>query len=391
VCRAFHSAPGVPGLRLLQRPSSPLSRSQSVSSISEAREIHFLRSLSFMRIVVDVMGGDHGPEVIIDGVRLALQSKAKISELTLVGREDEIKTALARTGCNDPRIKIVHASEVLTMEDKPVEGLRRKKDCSILRAVDLIKNEKADALISPGNTGGLVAASTIRLRPLPGVERPCLATVIPGPENEFVLLDSGASIECRPVHLLHFAVMGSIYSREVLGYKKPRVGILSYGTEENKGNELTLAAFQLCKRVDINFIGNVEGHDLFHNRVDVVVCDGFVGNIVLKTLESFAKGLVGWLKEELMKNPKRILGAMLAQNALGTIKRRMDPDAHGGAPLLGLNGTIMKVHGSAREKAIMNAIRVTAEAVQNQITQVIQQEIAQANARVAAAKIAAAT
>ncbi len=341
-----------------------------------------------MRIVVDVMGGDHGPEVIIDGVRLALESGAKITELYLVGREDEIKSALARTGCNDSRIKIVHASEVLTMEDKPVEGLRRKKDCSIIRAVDLIKDGVADALISPGNTGGLVAASTIRLRQLTGIDRPGIATVIPAPENEFVLLDSGASVECRPMHLLHFAIMGHIYSRDILGYRKPRVGILCNGTEANKGVELTIEAYKLCKLVDINFIGNVEGHDLFHNRVDVVICDGFVGNIVLKTIESFAKGMFGWLKEELSKNPKRILGAILAQNALGTIKRRMDPDAYGGAPLLGLNGTITKAHGSARERAIMNAIRLATEAVQSQINETIRQEVAQANARVAEAKIA---
>jgi glycerol-3-phosphate acyltransferase PlsX len=189
------------------------------------------------------------------------------------------------------------------------------------------------------------------------------------------------------MHLLHFAIMGHIYSRDILGYRKPRVGILCNGTEPNKGIELTTEAYKLCKLVNINFIGNVEGHDLFHNRVDVVICDGFVGNIVLKTIESFAKGLVGWLKEELTKNPKRILGAMLAQNALNTIKKRMDPDGYGGAPLLGLNGTIMKAHGSARERAIMNAIRLATEAVQNQINQTIRQEVAEANTRVAAAKI----
>jgi glycerol-3-phosphate acyltransferase PlsX len=343
-----------------------------------------------MRLVVDVMGGDHGPEVIIEGVRLALEANTTIAELYLVGNQDEIKSALVRTRCRDPRIRVVHASEVLTMEDKPVEGLRRKKDCSILRAVDLIKEGRADALVSPGNTGGLVAASTIRLRPLAGIDRPGILTVIPAPENEFVLLDSGASTECRPMHLLHFAIMGHIYSRDILGYRKPRVGILCNGTEPNKGVELTIEAHKLCRLVDINFIGNVEGHDLFHNRVDVVICDGFVGNIVLKTIESFAKGVLGWLKEELTKNPKRILGAMLAQNALGAIKKRMDPDAYGGAPLLGLNGTIMKAHGSARERAIMNAIRLSTEAVQNQINQTIRQEIAQANARIATAKISGA-
>ncbi len=341
-----------------------------------------------MRIAVDVMGGDHGCGVIIDGVKLALASNAKISELFLVGQQEEIQAALASSQFQDHRLKIVHATQVLTMEDKPVEGLRRKKDCSILRGVELVKAGKADAIISPGNTGGLVAASTIRLRQLPGVDRPAIVTVIPTAKNEFVLLDSGASIECRPLHLLHFAVMGSVYSREILGRKKPRVGILSNGTEDNKGNELTLETFKLCKQIDLNFIGNVEGHDLFHDHVDVVVCDGFIGNIVLKTIESFAKGMSAWLKDELTRNPKRMLGAVLAQNALRTIKKRMDPDAYGGAPLLGLNGIVMKAHGSARERAIMNAIRITSEQIQHQINRVIENEIALANARLAPAKVA---
>lgn len=334
-----------------------------------------------MRIVVDVMGGDHGCETVILGAKQALSHTARITELFLVGQEEKVKAAIAKAQLQDDRVRVVHAAQVLTMEDKPVEGLRRKKDCSILKAVDLLKDGAADALISPGNTGGLVAASTIRLRPLEGVERIGIATVIPSQMNEFVLLDSGANIESRPMHLAHYAVMGSVYSREVLGYKNPRVGVLSNGTEEKKGTELTQEAYRLCKKLDINFIGNVEGHDLFNNRVDVVICDGFVGNIVLKTIESFAKGLVGWLQTELKRNPIRILGALLAQNGLRTIKRRMDPDAYGGAPLLGLNGNVMKAHGSARERAIMNAIRLSTEAVQHNINQIIQQEIAEANER----------
>jgi len=340
-----------------------------------------------MRIAVDVMGGDHGCEVVIGGVKLALESGLGISEVFLVGDQVQITEALKRLRFQDSRVKTIHASEVLSMEDKPVEGLRKKRDCSILKAVDLLKECRAEGLISPGNTGGLMAASTIRLRKLEGVDRVGIATVIPAPKNEFVLLDSGANVESRPIHLLHYAVMGSVYSREVLGYKRPRVGILSNGTEENKGTELTQEAFKLCRQVDINFIGNVEGHDLFHNRVDVVVCDGFVGNIVLKTVESFAKGLVGWLQDELLKNPIRILGAFLARNALRTIKRRMDPDAYGGAPVLGLNGNVMKAHGSAGERAIMNAIRVTTEAVQHKINQTIQHEIESANERLATAKL----
>jgi len=340
-----------------------------------------------MRIAVDVMGGDHGCGVVIDGVILALKHNAKVSELYLVGRQDEIQSALTERRFDDSRIRIVHASEVLAMTDKPVEGLRRKKDCSILRGVELLRDHRADALISPGHTGGLVAASTIRLRCLPGVDRPAILAVIPAPKNEFVLVDAGANVECRPIHLLHHAIMGSVYSREILGYKKPRVGILSNGTEDNKGNALTLEAFKLCKAVDLEFVGNVEGHDLFNNRVEVVVCDGFVGNIVLKTVESFAKGLLSWLKSELTSNPKRKLGAFLARGALLEIKKRVDPDAYGGAPLLGLNGNVMKAHASARDRAIMNAIRLASEAVQHQINQTIIEAVARANERLSAAKL----
>jgi glycerol-3-phosphate acyltransferase PlsX len=218
------------------------------------------------------------------------------------------------------------------------------------------------------------------------VDRAGIATVMPAPDNDFVLLDAGANTECKPIHLMQYAVMGSVYSREILGYAKPRVGLLSNGTEEGKGTELTKEAYKLCKQIDINFIGYIEGHGLFANQADVVVCDGFVGNIVLKTCESLALGMVSMLKRELSRNPKRQLGAYLAQNALRAIKRRMDPEAYGGAPLLGLNGTVMKAHGSARERAIMNAIRITTEAIQHQTTQVISQEIRRANEVIAQKK-----
>ena len=324
------------------------------------------------------MGGDHGCGVVIDGVKLALAAHDKIAELFLVGPEAEIKSALKRAHCQDPRLKIVHASEVLTMDDKPVVALRKKKACSILRAVALVKSGQADAVISPGNTGGIYAAATIRLRTLPGVSRGAIATVIPAPDNEFVLLDSGASVECKPWYLAEFAIMGSVYAREILGVKRPRVGILSNGTEDNKGTEMTLEAFRICRKLDLNFIGNVEGHDLFANRVDVVVCDGFVGNIVLKTCESMAKGMFAWLKRELMQNSKRRLGALLAKNAFRDIKHRLDADNYGGAPLLGLNGTVIKVHASAREQAFMNAIRVAAGSVGQNLNHAITRELAQA-------------
>ena len=285
-----------------------------------------------MRIAVDVMGGDHGCGVVIAGAKRALQADKRISALYLVGNRGEIQAALPRGGFRDHRLRVVHASEVLTMDDKPAAAVRRKKDCSIARAVELVKEGKADAVVSPGHTGGIFAAATFKLGRIPGLDRGGIAAVIPTPDNEFVLLDAGANIECKPIHLAHYAVMGSVYSREILGYDNPRVGILSIGTEETKGNELTLEAFRLCKQLDLNFVGNIEGHDLFKSRVEVVVSDGFIGNIVLKTCESLCVGIFSMLKRELMANPSRKLGALLAQNAFQAIKRKMDPEAYGGAP-----------------------------------------------------------
>lgn len=217
-----------------------------------------------------------------------------------------------------------------------------------------------------------------RLRTLPGISRAAIATVMPEPENEFVLLDAGANTECKPWHLAEFAIMGSIYSREILRKPSPRVGVLANGTEETKGNELTQATVQLCRKLDLNFLGYVEGHDLFANRVDVVVCDGFVGNIVLKTCESLARGMFAMLKRELTANPKRKLGALLAKNAFRAIKRRTDSENYGGAPLLGLNGVVFKAHASARERSILNAIRYATETLEFNVNQAIARAAAQA-------------
>ncbi len=332
-----------------------------------------------MRIALDVMGGDHGCGVIIDGAREALSRYPAIKKLTLVGDEEEISRHLNSISWKDPRIAILHTTQVLAMEDKPVVALRKKKDCSVLRAVELVKDDEADAIISPGNTGGILASGTVRLRTLPGISRGAIATVIPEPENEFVLLDAGANVECKPLHLAEFAIMGSIYSREILGKKSPRVGVLANGTEENKGNELTLEANGILRQLDLNFIGNVEGHDLFHNRVDVVVCDGFVGNIVLKTCESMARAMFSWLKGELTVTAKRKLGAYLAKDAFRVLKKRLDSESYGGAPLLGLNGVVMKAHASASEVAIMNAIRTSTEALEHNVNEAIVKEMDRAS------------
>jgi glycerol-3-phosphate acyltransferase PlsX len=334
-----------------------------------------------MRIAVDVMGGDHGCGVVIEGAKRALEANAAISALFLVGNKEEIHASLPKGGLRDHRARVIHASEVLAMDEQPAAAVRRKKDSSIVRAVELVREGKADAIVSLGNTGGIFAAATFRLGRISGVERGGIATVIPTPDRAFVLLDSGANIECKPTHLAQYAVMGSVYAKQMLGYERPRVGLLSIGTEDSKGNELTLEAFKLCKLLDLNFIGNVEGHDLFENRVDVVICDGFVGNIVLKTCESLAVAMFGFLRRELTANPQRKIGALLAQNAFRAIKRRLDPEVHGGAPLLGFNGAVMKAHASAKERAVTNAIRITAENLQHQVNRQIAEQIAIANER----------
>jgi len=341
-----------------------------------------------MRIAVDVMGGDHGCGVIIAGVKRALEEDKKITGIFLVGNKDEIHAALPLRGFRDHRVRIVHATEVVEMEDKPASALRKKKDSSVGRAAELVSEGKADALISLGNTGGIFAAGTFKIGRIPGVDRGCIATVIPRQGSEFVLLDAGANVECKPLHLAQFAVMGSVYSREILKRKNPRVGILSIGTEDSKGNELTLDAFKLCQKLDLNFIGNIEGHDLFKDHVDVVVCDGFIGNIVLKTVESLAVAMFSMLKRELMHSPQRKLGAYLAKGAFQSIRRRMDPEVYGGAPMLGFNGLIFKGHASSHERAVASAIRVTVNAVQNQINQTIARDIAAANKILAAAAVA---
>ena len=332
-----------------------------------------------MRIAVDAMGSDHGCGVIIAGVKRALEEIKDITTIYLVGNKAEIHAALPERGFRDHRVRIIHASEVVEMEDKPAIALRKKKDSSIARAAELVSDGKADALISLGNTGGIFAAATFKVGRIAGVDRGCIATVIPRLNNEFVLLDSGANVECKPLHLAQFAVMGSVYSREVLKRKNPRVGILSIGTEDTKGNDLTLETFKLCKKLDLNFIGNIEGHDLFKDHVDVVVCDGFVGNIVLKSVESLAVAMFSMLKRELMHTTQRKLGAYLAKGAFHSIRRRMDPEVYGGAPLLGFNGLVFKAHASARDRAVTSAIRVTANAVKTQINQTIARDIAAAN------------
>jgi glycerol-3-phosphate acyltransferase PlsX len=337
-----------------------------------------------MRIALDVMGGDHGCEIALAGVRLALEADDSISSLLLVGRQEQIQPALKKTGVPESRVQIIHASEVLTMEDKPLEAIRKKKDCSLVRAIEQVREGQAEAVVSPGNTGALVAGS-MKLGRIKGVERPAIAARMPSRTGDFVLLDAGANAVCEPLHLAQFAVMGSIYARECLGQSRPRVGVLSNGSEESKGNDLTRETARLCALLDLNFIGYVEGFDLFDDAVDVVVADGFVGNIVLKTAESLGYAMKDILKAGLTANPLRKFGAMLARGGLMQLKKRMDPEVYGGAVLLGLNGVVIKAHGSSRERAIANAIRVAAEEIRHGVIAKISEEITRANTRLEAA------
>jgi len=334
-----------------------------------------------MRLAVDVMGGDHGPEELLQGVKLGLAAEPDIAKVFVVGPPDLLGPLLDRLQLrNDPRVEVRPASEVVTMEDDPALALRRKKDSSVLRTLELVRDGAADAAISSGNTGALYAGACIRLGRLEGVIRPTIACILPSFHGAWVLVDGGANPECEPGHLVQFGVMGSAYARALLGVPNPRVGILSNGSEKAKGTELTRAALELMRRAPVNATGYCEGHDLFMDGVDVCVCDGFVGNIVLKSAESLGKAVRGMLKEELTATPVRKAGALLAQGGLRRIAERMNPDTYGGAPLLGLRGWVFKVHGSARRVPLMHALHQARRCVELKLSDLIVSEIARTTA-----------
>jgi glycerol-3-phosphate acyltransferase PlsX len=328
-----------------------------------------------MKIALDAMGGDFGPPNIVGGAVMALTEYPHIEKLFLVGDTPRIETELKRLGCNDRRVEIVHATQVVEMSDGAVDAVRRKKDSSVSRAVDLVKKGDASAIVSAGHTGAAVAATTIKLRTLPGVDRPGIAAVIPSETNIFVLIDAGANSDPRPDHLVQYAIMGSVYSRHVLGYPKPTVGLMSIGDEDMKGSDLTKEVFKMLKQSGLNFRGNIEGHDLFADPVEVVVCDGFVGNVILKTCESIGDAIFKWLKHELMKSKTRMAGAYLARNAFLTIKKKVNYEEYGGMPLLGVNGICIIAHGASTPLAIKNALRVAAESIEQQVNPHIVEEV----------------
>ena len=328
-----------------------------------------------MKIAVDAMGGDFAPAAIIEGAVQALHDFKDIQELFLVGDEDRIRAECKRNGKLDHRITILHASQVIEMKDAAIEGIRRKKDSSISRAVDLVKDGRVQAVVTAGHTGAAVAATAIKLRTLAGVDRPGIATLMPTEHNISVLIDAGANIDAKPVHLFQYGIMGSVYSREMLGYQNPRVGLMSIGAEDAKGNDLTKETFKLLERSNLNFVGNVEGNDVFKGNVEVIVCDGFVGNVVLKTAESLVHTLFHWMKTELTRTPLRKAAGVLVQNAFKDIRRKTDYTEYGGAPLLGINGICIIGHGSSSPKAVRNAIRVARESINTQLTHHIVEQV----------------
>lgn len=332
-----------------------------------------------MKIAVDAMGGDKAPAVNILGAIEALRLYPKLTRLLLVGDQAILEAEAAKHGLDlsSPRVGIVHAPEVIGMAEPGAKTVRRKKLSSISIAMDMVKDGRADAFVSAGNTGAAVAAATLKLRTLAGVDRAGIASPLPNEHGVCNILDAGANPEAKPEHLVTYAVMGTAFARHVLGKKEPKVGLMSNGEEDEKGTAFTKETFKRLKETPgIHFIGNVEGHDLFETELDVVLCDGFVGNIVLKSCEATAKAVSKWLKAEIKASPIRMAGAMLAKGAFKALKEKSSYETYGGSPLLGVNGVVIIAHGSSSALAIRNAIRVALETVEHEVNPRIEEALA---------------
>ncbi len=324
-----------------------------------------------MIIAVDAMGGDNAPGEIVKGAIQAAQEYNQ--EIILVGDQARLEKEIE--GYSNKLVTIHHAPEVISMSESPAVAVRRKKDSSIVQVIKLLKEGTASAAVSAGNTGALMAAGVLMVRLIEGIDRPALAAVVPSKGGGTMILDAGANVDCKPSHILQFAIMGHLYAQEVLGIKNPRVGLLNIGQEITKGNELTLAAFPMLQKAELNFIGNVEGRDICQDTVDVVVCDGFVGNVVLKALEGIGSAFMQMMKEGTDKDWIGRAGLTMSMSALRNFQRRLDYAEYGGAPLLGLNGLIIVCHGSSTSRAIKNAIRFARESAQKNLTSAIQNSI----------------
>ena len=335
------------------------------------------------RIALDAMGGDNAPgEIVRGGVEAA--AGLEDVKVLLVGVKEQIDAELAKypkevaAATKKGTLEVIHAPDVAEMDESPVTAVRKKKDCSINVAMRLVKEGRADAFVSAGNSGAVATSAILNLGRIKGVQRPAIATILPTriPRRPLLLLDAGANMDCHADWLVQFAIMGSVYSQGVLKRTKPLVGLLSIGTEDCKGNEMTKETFRLLKEVkDIDFRGNVEGHDVFQGQTDVVVCDGFVGNVVLKTSESLAHAVSYFLKRECFRGIFRVLGALLLKGAFKSLKNQLDPDIYGGAPLLGVPGAVIITHGSSSHKAIYYAVKAGVNAARNDVSGLISSRI----------------
>ncbi len=331
-----------------------------------------------MKIAVDVMGGDKAPDVVIDGVAQALKEKAEEDiHYVLVGPEEIIKDLIAKKFSGDFKEKysIVNATEKIEMNEAPVAAIKKKKDSSISRMLDLAKEGKVDAVVSAGNTGAMMVAATLKLRTLKGVDRPAISAILPRPEGYWVLLDAGANAECKPKNLFQFAIMGEVFARKIIGIDRPKVGLMSIGEETEKGNELTKETLKLLSSVNFDFIGNVEGNDAFTDRVDVIVCDGFVGNVVLKVSESVSKAIKKIIGQEIKSKVWAPIAAPFFKSVFNGVRDRLDHEEYGGAPLLGVGGTCIIAHGNSSPKAIKNALKVAEKFVFQHINDEIIEQI----------------
>jgi glycerol-3-phosphate acyltransferase PlsX len=314
-----------------------------------------------IRVAIDAMGGDHAPDQIVAGAVRAAHELG--CDIVLVGDETRIRPLAHAAGEMSAGLRIVHVEGAVAMDESPAAAVRRGAATSMGAMIDLVRAGTAQAAFSAGNSGALLALATVRLRTLPGIARPAIATVWPARAGPMLLLDAGANVDCKPEWLVHFGIMGSAYARGVLGIENPRVGLLSVGEEEGKGNALTEAAYELLKSSPVRFIGNVEGRDLLLNRADVVVCDGFVGNVALKLAESAGEYFFGVLLSQASANLRGRLGLAILRPALRAVRRRFDHREYGGAPLLGLRGLCLVGHGRADARAVVSACRTAVRAI----------------------------
>ncbi|MDO8427378.1 MAG: phosphate acyltransferase PlsX [Deltaproteobacteria bacterium] len=326
-----------------------------------------------MKIAVDAMGGDYAPAVVVEG---AIQAAAELNiPIVLVGDKDRVGEELRKHRCSDPNISIRHTSEVVGMDESPAQAIRKKKDSSLKVCFDLVKSGEASAVVSAGNSGAAMAAGIFLFKRIKGVERPAIAVSVPTMKSPAVLLDVGGNVDCKPIHLLQFAVMGEVYARYVLKEDRPRVGLLSNGEEEAKGNELTRETNALIKKTSLNYIGYVEGRDIYRGDVDVVVADGFVGNVVLKLSEGLVEAVTTMLKNEIMASLPSKIGYMLARGAFQKLKKKIDYAEYGGAPLLGIDGICIISHGRSNPKAMKNAIFRAYEYAKGRVNAHVMEEI----------------